>query len=74
MKFSSRREYSATVFDKDAKIIEIVIGLHFENKAHVLRWAKFVAKKHKMAFGHVSVCDDETSEIVRYKPCGNIWD
>lgn len=73
MRFSSKKVYSATVYDKDAGFIVNVMGLHFDNKAHVLKWARFIAKKNKRTFGHISVCDDETSEIVRYTPCGNIW-
>ena len=73
MRFSSKKVYTATVYDKDARFIENVTCLHFDSKAQVLKYARFIAKKNKRTFGHISVCDDETSEIVRYTPCGNIW-
>lgn len=74
MRFNKSKTYTASVYDKDDRFIVNVFGLHFDNKAHVLKWARFIAKKNKRTFGHVSICDDETSIIVRYTPSGKIWD
>lgn len=72
MRFTNKKVYSATVYDANDRFVYNTCGLRFESKANVLKWARFVARKFKTTFGHISVCDDKTSQIVRYTPSGKI--
>ena len=75
MRFTLNKSYSLTVYDKDANHVYHACGLRFfKSKASVLKWAAWAAKRERRTFGHVSVCDDETSKIVRYTPSGRIWE
>ena len=74
MRFTLGKSYSLTVYDKDVNYIYHACGLRFfKSKTSVLKWAAWAAKRERRTFGHVSVGDDETSQIVRYTPSGRIW-
>ena len=74
MKFSIYKKYDATVYDEDDMFIMNAFNLHFSNKADALMWGRRQAKKNGRTFGHISISDQETSKIVRYKANGKSWD
>lgn len=74
MRFNKNKTYSLTIYDKDARHIwHSVLPTHFSSKKEVLESAKLQAQVHGKELGHVSVCDDAESTIVRYTPSGRIW-
>lgn len=73
MRFTNKKVYSATVYDKESRYVFNAFNLPFKSKTEVIEWAELIAERHQTTFGHVSVCDDETSQIVRYTPSGKIW-
>lgn len=74
MRFDKGKDYSVTIYDKDARIIwSSKSPLHFNSKKDVLESAKLQAEVFGAKLGHVSVCDNAESKIVRYTPSGRIW-
>lgn len=74
MKFSRNKKYDASVYDEDDMFIMNAFNLCFANKQEVILWGTFQAKKNGRTFGHISISDQETSKIVRYKANGKSWD
>lgn len=74
MKFSIYKKYDVSVYDEDDRFIMNAFNLHFSNKADVLMWGRLQANRNGRTFGHISISDQETSKIVRYKANGKSWD
>lgn len=76
MKFGIPNEtYHCVAYSKSGRFISQDI---FSNnivkisKKFIIEWGKRIAKIHSSDLGHISVCRESTSEIMRYTPSGAI--